>query len=44
MKTTADAIAGGSFLVNAVGASGVFTREDLTDEQRMFGRTALEVV
>jgi len=42
MKTTADAIAGGSFLVNAVGASGVFTREDLTDEQRMFGRTALE--
>ncbi len=33
---------GGTFLVRAVGADEVFTREELTDEQRLFGQTAAE--
>jgi alkylation response protein AidB-like acyl-CoA dehydrogenase len=37
-----DAIGGGRFLVRSVEPGEVFTREDLTDEQRMFGQTAAE--
>jgi alkylation response protein AidB-like acyl-CoA dehydrogenase len=35
-------ITGGQFLTTSVGAADVFTREDLTEEQRMFGQTAAE--
>src|SRR6185436_4924127 len=35
-------VTGGQFLTTSVGADDVFTREDLTEEQRMFGRTAAE--
>jgi alkylation response protein AidB-like acyl-CoA dehydrogenase len=37
-----DAVGGGRFLTVAVGAGEVFTREDLSEEQRMFGQTAAE--
>jgi alkylation response protein AidB-like acyl-CoA dehydrogenase len=37
-----DAIGGWRFLVRSVEPGEVFTREELTDEQRMFGRTAAE--
>ena len=33
---------GGQFLTTAVDARDMFTREELTDEQRMFGQTAAE--
>src|SRR5690349_3419644 len=33
---------GGRFLTRTIGARDIFTREDLTDEQRLFGRTAAE--
>src|SRR5688572_12518817 len=33
---------GGQFLTTSVDARDVFTREELTDEQRLFGRTAAE--
>ena len=33
---------GGQFLTTSVDARDVFTREELTDEQRMFGQTAAE--
>jgi alkylation response protein AidB-like acyl-CoA dehydrogenase len=33
---------GGDFLVRPLDPDGVFTPEDLTDEQRLFGRTAAE--
>src|SRR5262245_32394635 len=43
MTTETRAIAtGGQFLTNAVRADEVFIREELTDEQRLFGRTAAE--
>jgi alkylation response protein AidB-like acyl-CoA dehydrogenase len=42
MKRTAETLAGGSFLTAGIDPSTVFTREDLTEEQRFFGRTALE--
>jgi len=34
--------AGGKFLTRDIGARDIFTREDLTEEQRLFGRTAAE--
>src|SRR5256885_13276520 len=34
--------AGGQFLTTAIDPAGVFTREDLSDEQRLFGQTASE--
>jgi alkylation response protein AidB-like acyl-CoA dehydrogenase len=37
-----DAVGGGRFLTQAIGSDGVFTREDLSEEQRLFGRTAAE--
>jgi alkylation response protein AidB-like acyl-CoA dehydrogenase len=33
---------GGRFLTRNIGPSDIFTREDLTEEQRLFGRTAAE--
>ena len=43
MTTDAPATAaGGRFLNESADAGDVFTREDLTDEQRLFGRTAAE--
>src|SRR5690349_8126930 len=33
---------GGQFLTSAVRSEDVFTREELTDEQRLFGQTAAE--
>ena len=45
MTTRAHApAAGGRFLSEPAGAADVFTREDLTDEQRLFGQTAAEFV
>ncbi|OFW29409.1 MAG: hypothetical protein A3H97_17175 [Acidobacteria bacterium RIFCSPLOWO2_02_FULL_65_29] len=35
-------VRGGQFLASDVGPNDVFTREDLTDEQRLFGRAASE--
>jgi alkylation response protein AidB-like acyl-CoA dehydrogenase len=35
-------ITGGQFLTTSVRADDVFTREELTDEQRLFGQTAAE--
>ncbi len=37
-----DAIGGGRFLVQSVPTDEVFTREELTEEQRLFGQTAAE--
>src|ERR1700720_2397095 len=37
-----DAVGGGRFLTQAIGSDGVFTREDLSEEQRLFGQTAAE--
>lgn len=42
MRQVQDAIGGGRFLVRSVEPGEVFTREDLSDEQRMFGQTAAE--
>jgi alkylation response protein AidB-like acyl-CoA dehydrogenase len=42
MTQAQDAIIGGQFLTSAVNADDVFTREELTDEQRLFGQTAAE--
>jgi alkylation response protein AidB-like acyl-CoA dehydrogenase len=42
MTQVQDTVAGGRFLTRAAGAADVFTREDLTDEQRLFGQTAAE--
>src|SRR5580765_4633747 len=36
--------AGGRFLVEPLGADEIFTREDLTEEQRLFGQTAAEFI
>jgi alkylation response protein AidB-like acyl-CoA dehydrogenase len=40
--STEQAIRGGQFLVTSVDPGDVFVREDLTEEQRLFGRTAAE--
>src|SRR5690349_13477887 len=38
------AVTGGHFLSTPLAADDMFIREDLTDEQRMFGQTALEFI
>src|SRR5215813_9353485 len=42
MPETRTAVSGGQFLVAPVVASDVFIREELTEEQRLFGQTAAE--
>ena len=42
MAQTQTPIAGGQFLTTAADADDVFIREDLTEEQRLFGQTAAE--
>src|SRR5262252_8488510 len=42
MAQTQAPAAGGQFLTTAVDAADMFVREDLTEEQRLFGRTAAE--
>ena len=42
MAQTQAPIAGGQFLTTAVNPDDVFVREDLTEEQRLFGQTAAE--
>jgi alkylation response protein AidB-like acyl-CoA dehydrogenase len=42
MAHTQAPIAGGQFLTTAVNPNDVYVREDLTDEQRLFGQTAAE--
>ena len=42
MSHTHAPVAGGQFLTNDVRADEMFVREDLSEEQRMFGRTAAE--
>jgi alkylation response protein AidB-like acyl-CoA dehydrogenase len=42
MSQTQAPVAGGQFLTTAVNPKDVYVREDLTEEQRMFGQTAAE--
>ena len=42
MAETQTVVRGGQFLTTPVNAAEVFTREELTDEQRLFGQTAAE--
>src|SRR5947207_1401059 len=42
MATHVPAVAGGRFLSESVGPDDVFTHEDLSEEQRLFGQTAAE--
>src|SRR5499427_5394615 len=42
MAQTQAPVAGGQFLTTAIDAADVFVREDLTEEQRLFGQTAAE--
>src|SRR6266508_4992284 len=42
MSQTQAPIAGGQFLTTAVNSNDVYFREDLTEEQRLFGQTASE--
>src|SRR4249919_1928918 len=42
MLPTQQSTVGGWFLTTSIGPDDVFTREDLTDEQRLFGRAAAE--
>jgi len=42
MSISTETMTGGQFLTTAVRSDEVFIREDLTEEQRLFGRTALE--
>ena len=42
MSPTQQSITGGRFLTTSIGPGDIFTREDLTDEQRLFGRAAAE--
>src|SRR5213593_763906 len=42
MPSETETIAGGQFLTTTAQADDVFVREDLTDEQRLFGQTAAE--
>jgi alkylation response protein AidB-like acyl-CoA dehydrogenase len=37
-----EVLGGGAFLTRPLAAEDIFTREDLTDEQRLFGQTAAE--
>jgi alkylation response protein AidB-like acyl-CoA dehydrogenase len=41
-QTTEPGVTGGQFLTTPVNAADVFIREELSDEQRMFGQTAAE--
>src|SRR4029079_19516510 len=40
--STQQTIAGGQFLTHSISPDEIFTREDLPDEHRLFGRTAAE--
>jgi alkylation response protein AidB-like acyl-CoA dehydrogenase len=42
MPQTQATVSGGQFLTSAVNADDVFIREELTEEQRLFGQTAAE--
>ena len=42
MAQVQEILGGGTFLTRALNSNDLFTREDLTDEQRLFGQTALE--
>ena len=42
MAETQTVVRGGQFLTTPVNAAEVFIREELTDEQRLFGQTAAE--
>jgi len=42
MSQTQAPVAGGQFLTTAVNSDDVYVREDLTEEQRLFGQTAAE--
>jgi alkylation response protein AidB-like acyl-CoA dehydrogenase len=42
MAQTEHAVAGGRFLTASIGADDIFTREDVSDEQRLFGQAAAE--
>ena len=42
MTQTQAPVLGGQFLSSPLRSDDVFIREDLTDEQRLFGQTALE--
>ena len=42
MSQTQTTVSGGQFLSSAVNAADVFVREELSEEQRLFGRTAAE--
>ncbi len=42
VPSTRDLPGGGTFLVRSLNPDELFTREDLTDEQRLFGQTAAE--
>src|SRR5262245_49725527 len=42
MPPTSATVSGGQFLTSAVNADEVFIREELTEEQRLFGQTAAE--
>jgi alkylation response protein AidB-like acyl-CoA dehydrogenase len=42
VPSTRELPGGGTFLVRALSPDELFTREDLTDEQRLFGQTAAE--
>jgi len=44
MTQTNATISGGQFLSTTLAADDMYIREDLTDEQRMFGQTALEFI
>src|ERR1041384_7690463 len=44
MTTRAQTAGGGRFVTESIGPGEIFTREDLTEEQRLFGRTAAEFV
>jgi hypothetical protein len=37
-----EVLGGGSFLTRSLNPNDLFTREDLSDEQRLFGQTAAE--
>ncbi len=42
MTQVHEVLGGGTFLLRALDPNDLFTREDLTDEQRLFGQTAAE--
>src|SRR2546428_13026149 len=42
MSQTQAPLAGGQFLMTVVNPNDVYVREDLTEEQRLFGQTAAE--